>query len=101
MIPNKKTVSTYLRSFNVFVSDSDNNKLTLVVPEIVSAVLIKSSFEKSFEHLFIFKYGNHPNLFEFALGEAALVHQYMQRFELNPLVFPHLIPKSGISLIKI
>ena len=50
-----------------------------------------------FQHLFQFKYAERFLLFEYALPEAALVHQYLQRYDLNPELFPKLIPDSHIE----
>ena len=50
-----------------------------------------------FQHLFQFKYAERSLLFEYALPEAALVHQYLQRYDPNPEWFPKLIPDSHIG----
>ena len=89
--------SVYLRSFNVFAKTKHCNTIQLVVPYFVTALMRCKAMRLQFQHLFQFKYAESSPLFEYALPEAALVHQYLQRYDPNPEWFPKLIPDSRIQ----
>ena len=89
--------SVYLRSFNVFAKTVQRNTIQLVVPYFVTALMRCKAMRLQFQHLFQFKYAESSPLFEYALPEAALVHQYLQRYDPNPEWFPKLIPDSRIQ----
>ena len=89
--------SVYLRSLNVFAKTVEHNTIQLVVPYFVTALMRCEAMWVQFEHLFQFKYAERSLLFEYALPEAALVHQYLQRYDPNPEWFPKLIPDSRIK----
>ena len=89
--------SVYLRSLNVFAKTKHSNTIQLVVPYFVTALMRCKAMRLQFQHLFQFKYAESSPLFEYALPEAALVHQYLQRYDPNPEWFPKLIPDSRIQ----
>ena len=89
--------SVYLRCFNVFAKTVKDDTIQLVVPYFVTALMRCKAMWLQFQHLFQFKYAESSLLFEYALPEAALVHQYLQRYDPNPEWFPKLIPDSRIG----
>ena len=89
--------SAYLRSFNIFAKTIKDDTIQLVVPYFVTALMRCKAMRLQFQHLFHFKYADKSLLFEYALPEAALVHQYLQRYDPNPEWFPKLIPDSCIQ----
>ena len=82
---------TYLRSFNIFATRTNSEKMVLISPAFVSHLLWARRFQESFCNIVKFSCAQDWLVFEVAVAHAALVWQYWSS-ECNP--FKYLIPDS-------